>query len=222
MNDTTDMTLANDGGVAVPDALIDEVVGEIRRLTAISTLQLSVAIGELLLHRFFDGDIARLRARGDKDTSLRRLAEHPDLPFSASTLSRHVSVFEVVQRIGGLDAVKNLTHHHIRYVLDVPERQQVRLLTQAEKHGWSATVLREKAAPLRKPAHRGGRPPLPHFLKAVTRLHRASGPDLLAGLDALPQTDPAKLAAARDTVAALHRDLAALLEKLDAQLAEPR
>jgi hypothetical protein len=72
-----------------------------------------VAIGDLRLHRFFDGDVARLRARGDEDTSLRRLAEHPDLPFSASTLSRQVSVFEVVQRIGGLDAVKSLTHHPI-------------------------------------------------------------------------------------------------------------
>ena len=69
---------------SLPDTAIDDVVSALRHMQEAATLQFALAVGQLIAERLYGGDMDRYRARTAKDTSLRRLAEHPDLPFGAA------------------------------------------------------------------------------------------------------------------------------------------
>ena len=213
---TTKIVPASEGPLASAEADLDEVVSAIRRLAAISSLQLSVSIGELVVQRFFGGDLATLRSRGPKDESLRRLAEHPNLPFGPSTLSRHVAVYEVIERIGGLQAVKSLTHSHVRHVLGAPANLQAKLLAEAERRGWTADQLRDHAQSSRPAAGRGGRRPTTVFEKGLSAWRRAIGGDgdLRSTFEAVEALDATKLESARVAVEALQEELTALAQHI--------
>lgn len=213
---TTELVTAAEGPPAAATVDLDAIVAEICRLNAVSSLQLSVSIGELILNRFFGGDMAQLRTHGPKNASLRRLAEHPHLPFGASTLSRHVAVYEVIERIGGLQTVKSLTHSHVRHVLGAPAEMQAKLLAEAERQGWTADQLRAEATTARPAAGKGGRKATTVFEKGLTAWRRAVGDNLADALDRIGTLTAPDLAKAKAAVEALQQELAAVAHRIDA------
>lgn len=72
-------------GLFANPALLDEVVLELREIDRRTGIEKTLAIGELILVRFFgnDPEIWRNRKR-NKNNSIRRLAEREDCPFRKS------------------------------------------------------------------------------------------------------------------------------------------
>jgi hypothetical protein len=155
-----------------PD-VVEEVVRELCAMQRNRTLTALLDIGALVVERLFEGDLEQARKRGRKDHSLRKLATHPHLPFSAATLWRAIAIYELVRRFPGLIAAKTLGVAHIRAVLGLPGPIQERLLRSAELEKWTSERLESIAAEHRRmPKGPGGRPALPPLLKAATRLER--------------------------------------------------
>lgn len=204
---------------AVPDTVIEAVVQTLRAMQEGATLQFALAVGQLVTERFFDGDIQKLRSHGPKDVSLRRLAEHPDLPFSASTLTRAVGVYELVDRLSGVDAIKRISYSHLRAVLGVPAAQQQRLLEKAANDAWPVARLETEAQKHRRDGRGGGRPPVPTFLKALHAWRRVAGDDGAFDVDpaVVEKLNPDEVTAAREVVAEMQRQLAMLAERLGPQ-----
>ena len=101
--DATDAAVVIDADTAptVADDTVAEVVAGIRAAQAKHGFALVRDVGELIVAKFYGGDIGVLRDRGPKDASLRRLAENPDLAMSAATLYTAVATFELTERVGG-------------------------------------------------------------------------------------------------------------------------
>lgn len=203
----------------VPDVVIEAVVQTLRAMQDAATLQFALAVGQLITERFFDGDVQKLRSHGPKDVSLRRLAEHPDLPLSASTLTRAVGVYELVDRLGGVEAVKRLSYSHLRVVLGIPEKQQQRLLEKAANDSWPVARLETEAQKHRREGRGGGRPPVPTFIKALHAWTRVAGQDDLYDEVHVANLKPEQLADARQAVSEMQRQLAALAVRLGGQAA---
>jgi hypothetical protein len=200
----------------VPDTVIEAVVQTLRTMQEGATLQFALAVGQLVTERFFEGDIQKLRSHGPKDVSLRRLAEHPDLPFSASTLTRAVGVYELVDRLGGVDAIKRLSYSHLRVVLGIPEKQQQRLLEKAANDSWPVVRLETEAQKHRREGRGGGRPPVPTFIKALHAWRRVAGDEGAFDVDpaVVEKLKPEEVVAAREAIAEMQRQLAALAARL--------
>lgn len=153
--------------------VIDATVHRLCALQEKARLDLVLAIGRIVVEDIYGGDLEHLRSRDRKLHSLRSLAAHPDLPFSATTLYYSVNVYELTERLGGVHAREHLTATHYRLALAVPEEQQADLLNSANEQRWTTRQLEEEASRLQKRVGRsGGRPPLRGVVKAVGALHR--------------------------------------------------
>ena len=208
------------------DALSEEDIGEvarlIRRMRDVAGLQFAVAVGQLVVDRFFEGDLDLFRARGAKSVSLRRLTVHPELPFSASTLSRTVAIFEVVERVGGLEAVRSLTHSHLRYVLGLPETVQLALIREADDEAWPVARMADEARKARDvhPGAATGRPPLPRFVKSVHALRKFVEPEAghFADLEAVDDLSAQDASELQTTVVTMLERLGVLQARLHARV----
>ena len=207
----------------VPDETISEVVASIRAAQAKHGFALIQDIGRLIVEKFYGGDIGVLRDRGPKDASLRQLADHPDLPMSASGLYRAVATYDLIERQGGVAVWKHLGPSHVRAVLPVSDKDQRRLLGFAEKHSWTVKKLEEKVRKIREDAKaaetdvkKRGRPPLPRFVKSLNALERyaTDGDDLFGDLDAVDDLDGDEAQRLYQTVTGLKLKCEELEEKL--------
>src|SRR5215207_1161276 len=78
-------------------ALLEDVVAELREIDRRTGIERTLAIGELVLNRFFGGDPTTWRdRRRNKNNSIRRLAERDDCPFCRSALNEAVGVYVAV------------------------------------------------------------------------------------------------------------------------------
>lgn len=151
---------------------INETARTIRDLHRASALQFACDVGRIVLERFYAGDLDALRERAPKDVSLRKLAQHPDMPFGPSALFQAIGIFELLERHGGVRTCKHLGPSHVRLLLGLPEPLQGKLLRRAERQRWTVAELQQEAASARKPKGKGGRPPLPAFVKTIRALQR--------------------------------------------------
>src|SRR5690606_1178627 len=78
---------------------IEHVVAELRRIDRVTGMERTEAIGRLVLNRFFGGSAEAWRARRNKNTSVRRLAEHPDCPLSRSAIGQAVGIHLTLERL---------------------------------------------------------------------------------------------------------------------------
>ena len=172
--DTTATTRKGTDLVVVSDAVIDEVAHTIRDMHRAAGLQFACDVGQLVLDRFYGGDLDLLRKTGPKCVSFQKLARHPELPMSAAVLHQAVAVFELTERLRVVYTCKRLGVSHVRAVLNLPEDTQVRLLKRAEQAGWTVEKIEDEArrARQRDPRRRGGRPPLPPVVKATRAIRR--------------------------------------------------
>lgn len=130
---------------AISDTIVEEAVQRIIQVHRGATLQLALDVGAIVVEKLYGGDLSQLRTRGRKDHSLRKLASHPRLPFSAATLWRCVGVYGVVRRFPQAVRLEHLSLGHFRAVLGLPEARQRELLVQAAEEKRTVAWLMRKA-----------------------------------------------------------------------------
>jgi len=145
---------------------IDGLVKRLRDIHRTSKLMLAVDVGCLVVLQLYNGDVQTLHKTGRTHDGFRKLADHPDLPMSKSTLWRYVRVYELTSRMPWIVPGK-LTVAHLTLVLGVEPDEQERLLRMAEDQGWSSARL-SKELRTKEPTIR---PTLP-VLKVVRRAER--------------------------------------------------
>lgn len=152
---------------------LDALAAGIRAVSEQAALEVAVSVGRLIVEGFYGGDLVALRSRDPgKDTSLRRLAEHRDVPYGASSLSRFVGVFELTERLGGVATWQHLTASHWRALLGLPDTTQKKLAREAQEGRWPVARLEAEVAALRSTRIPRGRPPLHPLVKGVRAIHR--------------------------------------------------
>jgi len=183
------------------DDIVSVVIADIKSITRTATLEFTMRVGEIVYLKIYGGDLGVLRRRKSRHTSFRRLAAHPDLPFSAATLWRAVAIFELAQRVP--ITASNLGVAHLRPVLGLPDDVQALLLSDAIEHEWTKEETERRAAVYRNGTPRRGRPPTPPALKLVTaveRLARSISGSLPTSSEGRLELDTIQSARARDAV----------------------
>lgn len=169
----------------VPDSVLDALAVELGRSRRRHLLTLAVEWGERILTVVYGGDIERMRSRGgDKDASLRGLAERLDV--SPARLHHAVQIHDFVSRYPELMQAEGLTVTHFRCVMPLPDARRLELLRRAVREGWTTKELERDARAVKKTLSRGrgGRPRLPEGIKILNSMHKyAERPDALDGID---------------------------------------
>lgn len=158
-----------------------QALADIQHLARVASLQLALDVGEIVFHRIFGGSAARVRRRGPKDASFRRLALHPELPMSATNLWRAVAIYELSLRIPTLTRSPRLGVSHARAVLGLPPSSQEKLIARAEAESWTVARLTQEAAGRRR--GRGGRPKKTEIARVLDTLRRLTTVPAAALLD---------------------------------------
>jgi hypothetical protein len=168
---------------------VDALIRDLRHLHRAAGLELMVGIGRLIVDRLYAGDVEVWRSRGRKDTSFRKLAAHPELPFQASTLYRAVEIYLLAQRRPDVALLKRVGPSHLQEILGVDKDLQDHLLDRAEAEGWSTRRLREE---VRGGRRLDGHAPLrvPTFQRCVSQLRdRVDARALLTDIDCVDSLD---------------------------------
>jgi hypothetical protein len=142
---TNERARANHGGDLGP-AQLDDVVLRLTEIWQAAKMRCALEVGEFVVREIFQGDLAAVRARGRKHASFRRLAAHPHLPCSASTLWRQVAIFELAQRFPGI--VRNNKQFgvaHARAVLGLAAATQESLIRSCLQQRWTSRELEAQA-----------------------------------------------------------------------------
>lgn len=211
------------GPAVASDKVLSEVVQGIKAAQSKHGFALAAEIGHLVVERLYGGDLQALRSRGEKDASLRKLAQHAELPMSATSLYYALGVYEFLMRRPGIEAHARLTPTHVRAVLALPASDQGRLLQLVEKRSLSVAQLETEVRKLRRQrAKGGGRHPLPPFVKSIHALGRfVHGAEVLfGGLDAIGQLDPSEVRALSATLSGLQLKCDELQQALAARATE--
>ena len=159
---------------ALSDEEIERVVAQIRQICRDPSLEFALRVGGVVIHHFYDGDVAAWRSRGPKLHSFRRLAEHPELPMSPAGLYRCVAVFEVCERLKAPSRWRRLGASHLRSVIGLDSDTQQRLLSQANSEQWTVKVLRQEALRCRSTdSARGGRRAQSTLAKSLANMRRS-------------------------------------------------
>src|SRR5262245_23923210 len=130
---------STEGTISVPveESVIDEVYNKIRGLQRDATLDLAINMGKIIVETFYEGRLDAWRTHGQKEVSLRKLAERfeeEESGISAAGIYRAVAIYELDQRLN-VSARKQLSVTHVRAVLGLPPADQKRLLDLAEQKG---------------------------------------------------------------------------------------
>lgn len=194
MADANWMSAAGEGDsvaarVAEP-SLLDRVVAELREIERRSGIERTLAIGALILNRFFRGDPKAWQdRRRNKNNSVRRLAERTDCPFSKSALNEAIAVHVAVL---GLPCVRTFGHicaSHVASVLRLPAAARQDILEVADRERWSVRELKQRVVALRRAqGERRGRPALEGEGRAISRLQNALA-DLAEGAKQVQSLD---------------------------------
>ncbi len=160
--------VARTGGTTV----FDEVVSQLKEIDRRTGLERTIAIGEVILDRFFRGDpdVWRDRRR-NKTNSIRRLAERAECPYSRSGLSEAVAVCVAVHRLPCVRTFGHICAGHVASVLGLAVADQASMLERAERERWSVRELRLRVTERRRAGgERRGRPPVGGHQRCVSLL----------------------------------------------------
>jgi hypothetical protein len=131
---------------------VDTLVEDLRKVYCGAGTMLMVRVGKLVLECLYGGDVDLWRARGRKDASFRKLAEHPQLPFSRANLARAVGIYVLSLRRPDLFELQGVGPCHLREILALDATSQDRLLTETSKNGWSVCRLHEEVGRSKGPS----------------------------------------------------------------------
>jgi hypothetical protein len=153
-------------------AEIEAIVEQLRTMESKIGLDRCVAIGGLILQRFFGGSPQIWRARSrNKNNSVRRIAQHPSCPLSKSSLSEAIGVYVVVQELPFVRTSGHIGASHVASVLRLKSEEQQAWLRRAELSRWSVRQLRSEIQKERLRPRADDRRPALH--PSVTLLRRA-------------------------------------------------
>jgi hypothetical protein len=155
--------------IGVGDELLDDAVHEIRIILRRTGLERTLAIGSLVLERFFQGSVALWRERRNhKNNSVRRLALRPECPLARSSLNRAVAIRAVTLALPSVLSFGHIEAGHIGIVLPLDVEEQERWLTRANTARWSVRQLKDAIAGARPGSgERRGRPKAAEGLRAL-------------------------------------------------------
>ncbi len=128
---------------------IERVVQLLKEVSGAHSLHAALQAGRVIFDRVFMSDERLLRARGKKCSSFRKLAAHPRLGMSPSSLWRAVAIFELSRRFPELESYVHTGVGHISVVLGLPASEQFKLLRQCETERWTRRHLQSVVAELR-------------------------------------------------------------------------
>jgi hypothetical protein len=183
---------------ALDEAALDEVVTRLREIDQLQGLERTLGIGELILSRFYAGEVAAWRERRrNKQNSIRRLATMKDCPYSKSALNDAVATFVMVAQLPAARTFKHVGASHLAAVLSLNVTRADELLTQAENERLSVRQLKQLVAALpaslKETARAGAAGPSPaHVLRQrLEELSRAVEGTNVGGSD--PEFEAAAL-----------------------------
>jgi hypothetical protein len=130
--------------------LLDGLVSQLNELNRTAALEFALRVGSLIVKEIYNGELSRWRAFGERDVSFRQLAAraHVDLRMSATSLYRSLALYELCSRLS-TELWRDFGAAHLRAVLGIPEKDQIKLLSVAKVENLSARELDERAAALR-------------------------------------------------------------------------
>lgn len=139
---------------------LDSVVSELRELERKNSLERTVAIGRLILRRFFGGSVAAWRERRrNKNNSVRRLAQHPLCPLSRSGLNQAIGIFVAFEALALDQTFGHIGPSHISAVLHLRPDAQLHWLERAQHEAWGVRELKDQVTRQRRETgERRGRP----------------------------------------------------------------
>jgi hypothetical protein len=152
--------------------ILDALVRDLNRLQNRAGLELAVAMGGLIVERFYGGDLSRWRQHRAREISFRKLAARADrdLRVSPTLLYRAVALYELTSRLGP-ERIRGLSMTHLRIVLGLPAAEQAALLEAAIEEKWPSERLDRAAAKVRLTLARPrGRPAAPPLVRALRKL----------------------------------------------------
>jgi hypothetical protein len=155
------------------DAELDEVVNSLEELRNERTLDMALAVGELLVNRVYGG-VDELSQFGSRHTVYRRFLRRPGLTLSPTTLWRSMRVYELCHRMPWLKTAPRIKLSHIYAVLGVQHSAQSTLLARAHQEGWTTEQLAERAAHQKPTEGRRGRPSSSPCSRLVQRISSAA------------------------------------------------
>lgn len=131
------------------ETALDEVVTRLRTIDQLRGLERTLGIGELILTRFYGGDVAAWRERRrNKQNSIRRLAARKDCPYSKSALNDAVATFVMLSQLPSARTFRHVGASHMASVLSLSVSRADELLTQAEAERLSVRQLKQRVAAL--------------------------------------------------------------------------
>lgn len=206
-----------------PSADVDATVAALCELKRQRGIALAIDIGRAVVEGIYAGDLDALDARDRRCPSLRALAAHPRMPFSATALHHAIGIYHLTTRLPGvLDT--ELTMTHLRAVLPLPDEAQAQLLSRAVAEGWTTAQLSHAAhETAREGPSKGGRPRLPRVVKTLHRLRQLERDAAAwADLDEVAALSIEQRAALQAMIARLERRLRGVrLRLVEPEAAEP-
>ncbi|TVQ96392.1 MAG: hypothetical protein EA398_15995 [Deltaproteobacteria bacterium] len=193
------------GEAEVDEDLLRDAVSDINAIYAAKGLEMARALGNYVVETFFGGDLDRFHDRGRGHATFRALAGREDLQVAYTTIWYAVAVLDQLRQLPeDIAGALPLSHHKL--LLPVRDAAlKVELAERAVAERLSSRALAEviRDARPRTSGPRVGRPPLPAFVKGLTRLRRAvevatAEPVDEAALQALPEEERAAMRAEFD------------------------
>jgi hypothetical protein len=122
-----------------------------------------------------------------------------------------VQTYQIAKGLGMKPPWRHIEMGHLVRVAPLQKPAQKRLLTAAEKSGWSVRTIEAEARKLRGGKSNRGRPPSPGFVKAINALSRE---ELLSNMDRVAFLDTAQKRRLSGQVVQLQKDLQRVLKEL--------
>lgn len=149
---------------------IERVVQLLKGVSGTHSLHAALQAGHVIFEQVFMGDERMLRARGKKCSSFRKLASHPRLGMSPSSLWRAVAIFELSRRFPELQEYVHTGVGHISVILGLQASDQFKLLRQCETERWTRRHLQHVVAELRTAQRADVRMPTSRVLERLRGL----------------------------------------------------
>lgn len=208
------------GEAVVDTQLLDQAVADIHTITIEAGLKFHLAIGRIVIDRFFGGDRHAFNARHLGHASYRALAQRDDLPVGHTTISNAVRLTQQMELIPRCGTQLNLTQHRALFPLLKSKPTLIASLARrAIEESLTASELKQLVDRQRGQSN-AGRPKLPAFEKTLNLFDRvASKDDSFEDLEVIDRLDPDEARAMLHKVRGLRHQLAHLQRRLQRRTA---
>jgi hypothetical protein len=131
----------------------ERIVSALRDIERKNGLDYALRVGALVLELSFRGQTKLWRSRNrHKNSSIRRLAQHPGCPLSRTALNSCVAICVALRELTeGTDVSRDpsFSHvgvSHVSAVLSLPAHERAEWLNQADRQHWTTRELKRRIA----------------------------------------------------------------------------